>query len=228
MKKLVLILMAGAALLSMGCSKKATTEEQIFPAVCGGYSEYRTLEDADKALFDSVYRAEPALTPYGVATQVVCGTNYRFVCHDGEGLEYAVTIFAPLPCYADSQKTEVTSVEWPAPASLAGTWTVCQWEWDDEAPVDAETDYPTVTFGEDGTLTATAGCNGMGGTYTYEAGVLTVPEGMCQTEMWCENERMMLNERLLGETLADTLTVTTMPDGKVVLQGRHRMLLAHR
>lgn len=92
----------------------------------GGFTDYRALTDEDMALFDScivhcepsivnhasciVHRASP-LTPYAVATQVVAGTNYRFLCRDTAQQEYIVTIFVPLPCHADTQQPTVTAIK---------------------------------------------------------------------------------------------------------------------
>ena len=65
--------------------------DQIFnfspkQAVVGGYSEPRKLSDEERALFDSV-AAEIAgvkYEPINVATQIVAGTNYRFLCKGKE------------------------------------------------------------------------------------------------------------------------------------------------
>lgn len=97
-------------MVCVACNKPAAEVRTEHP-VCGGYTDFRALDPDDVALFDSVYTAEPALTPYAVATQVVAGTNYRFLCRDAKKTEYMVTIFVPLACYADSQQTKVTSVE---------------------------------------------------------------------------------------------------------------------
>ena len=97
------------------CTKTAEEGKADFPAACGGYTDYRTITDEDAALFSSVYTTEPVLTPYAVATQVVAGTNYRFLCRDNAKQEYVVTIFVPLPCYADTQQAHVTNIQSPTP-----------------------------------------------------------------------------------------------------------------
>ena len=94
----------------VSCARPALEPKSKFPATCGGYTNYRALTDKDAALFADVYNVEPALTPYAVATQVVAGTNYRFLCRDAGKQEYVVTIFVPLPCYADTQQPKVVSV----------------------------------------------------------------------------------------------------------------------
>lgn len=99
---LITIIVAVSSLL--GCQTRK------FPVACGGYTDYHALADEDVALFANVYNAEPALTPYAVATQVVAGTNYRFLCRDAAKQEYVVTIFVPLPCHADTQHPTVTGV----------------------------------------------------------------------------------------------------------------------
>lgn len=225
MKNLLYLVLACIAVLAMSCNRPNAQSETKFPAACGGYTDYRVLSDDEVALFDSIYsEAAPALKPYAVATQVVAGTNYRFLCHDDMGQEYVVTIFVPLPCYADSQQTKVTNVQFPFPQTLVGTWTVRQL--DDIVLTEDSVEFPQVTFSEDGAIYATAGCNGMGGNYTYENGKLTIHDGMCQTEMWCENEEMMRNERWLAETLVATIEVSFTSSEMVLLKGKHNMVIA--
>lgn len=90
------------------CTKQTTESRVEQPVACGGYTEYRELNEEDAQLFAEVYAEEPALEPYAVATQVVAGTNYRFLCRDAEKKEYVVSVFVPLPCYADTQQVTVS------------------------------------------------------------------------------------------------------------------------
>lgn len=108
MKKICIFALICIAVLGASCAKPAAETRSQFPAACGGYTDYRALTDGDVALFAEVYDAEPALTPYAVATQVVAGTNYRFLCRDAAEEEYVVTVFVPLPCYADTQQKKVS------------------------------------------------------------------------------------------------------------------------
>lgn len=108
MNKFLFIALVCIIMLGVSCSKPAPENTYEFPAACGGYTDYRTLSDEDAALFAEVYDAEPALIPYAVATQVVAGTNYRFLCRDSANQEYIVTIFVPLACYANTQQTTFT------------------------------------------------------------------------------------------------------------------------
>lgn len=113
MNKLLYFALMCITMLSVSCTQPATKIQSDFPAACGGYTDYRALSDEDVALFADVYDAEPVLTPYAVATQVVAGTNYRFLCRDAAKEEYVVTIFVPLPCYADTQQPTVMSIAPP-------------------------------------------------------------------------------------------------------------------
>jgi len=114
----VLCIMGGWALVAKIAKKNHPAAEPAAvvsqPAepqpLAGGYGEYRDLIDEEQAFFESVYQGEVALTPKQVATQVVAGTNYRFLCESAEGVTYRVTIFVPLPCYQDTQTTHVTEV----------------------------------------------------------------------------------------------------------------------
>lgn len=75
------------------------------PQVVGGYTDYRELSDEDKTLFAKAYKGDIKLTPQSVATQVVAGLKYRYVCKDGSGKKYMVTIFQNL-----SGETEMMGV----------------------------------------------------------------------------------------------------------------------
>lgn len=49
--------------------------------VCGGYTEQREPNDEELRLFEEVTgTGEMIITPLSVATQVVAGTNYKFLC----------------------------------------------------------------------------------------------------------------------------------------------------
>lgn len=50
-------------------------------------------------------------------------------------------------------------------------------------------------------LSASAGCNTMGGTWRIDGDRL-IADQLVQTEMWCENARMMEQERTLAALLA--------------------------
>ena len=65
--------------------------------VTGGYTKQRNLTREDKILFKNTYRGKDKLTPVSVATQVVNGTNYEFICKDKRGRIVTVTIYKSLP-----------------------------------------------------------------------------------------------------------------------------------
>jgi hypothetical protein len=75
------------------------TEEMLL----GGYSEQRPLTAEDSAAFIEATKdyAYLGLKPLSVATQVVAGTNYLFVCEmnafGGPAVQTNVKIFKPLP-----------------------------------------------------------------------------------------------------------------------------------
>lgn len=50
--------------------------------LCGAYADYRELTDEDIQIFESAYNYDMKLTPQGVATQIVAGTNFKFICKD--------------------------------------------------------------------------------------------------------------------------------------------------
>lgn len=117
------MLMAVASAVVCGCCSKSAklqqsdvavnnavssvvdNREEKAPQVVGGYTDYRELSYEDKALFAKAYKGDIKLTPQSVATQVVAGLKYKFVCKDGSGKKYLVTIFQNL-----SGETEVMGV----------------------------------------------------------------------------------------------------------------------
>lgn len=120
MKKSIITIASVLALV--GCTGQKTTgststndtitqEMSGDEMMTGAYSEAHEPTEEELALFNSTYKGEIELTPYYVSEQVVAGTNYAFTCKDKEKQEYIVTIFVPLPCNQDTQKTEVTSVK---------------------------------------------------------------------------------------------------------------------
>jgi len=76
--------------------------------LCGGYTQYRALDEEDMKLFSEAYKGDIMLEPFEVATQVVAGTNYRFRCRDGKGKVYVVVIFQPLPGQGEAETVSVT------------------------------------------------------------------------------------------------------------------------
>lgn len=100
----VLVIMFVWGVIAMACKPSSSD-------LAGGYTHYRQLTDNDRLIFECTYHDHLSLTPKRVATQVVAGTNYRFLCEDNQGNAYEVVIFVPLPCYLDTQDTIVTSVQ---------------------------------------------------------------------------------------------------------------------
>ena len=114
-------------------------------------------------------------------------------------------------------------VKKPNDTDISGTWQVRAF--DDTMLTEDSVSFPTISFLENGMITATAGCNRMGGDYQYSNGQLIIKDGMYQTKMLCDNEQMMRNEQLLAQTLHDTLAVTVLSADSVLLQGTHTMII---
>ena len=83
-------------------------DELLKSHMTGAYTDGRALTDEELTLFRKTYKGKTKLTPVSVSTQVVAGTNYRFVCKDKAGKQVIVVIFQTLPCYGG--KAEVTSI----------------------------------------------------------------------------------------------------------------------
>ena len=114
-------------------------------------------------------------------------------------------------------------VKKPNDTDISGTWQVRAF--DDTMLTEDSVSFPTISFLENGMITATAGCNRMGGDYQYSNGQLIIKDGMYQTKMLCDNEQMMRNEQLLAQTLHDTLAVTALSADSVLVQGTHTMII---
>lgn len=77
--------------------------------LAGGYTKFRPITEEDKVIFDKAMKGLVGVDyePLIVSTQVVKGTNYRFVCNAeliGVKPTYylaGVVIYVPLPSEAD-------------------------------------------------------------------------------------------------------------------------------
>lgn len=63
----------------------------------GAYADFREVSADDMEIFNSAYTGSLTLHPQSVSTQVVAGTNYRFICTDDSDAEVMLTVFKPLP-----------------------------------------------------------------------------------------------------------------------------------
>lgn len=84
----------------------------------------------------------------------------------------------------------------------------------------------TLTFGDDGNLSAQAGCNTLGTTYTIEDGKL-VADNIAGTEMGCDAPRHAQDE-WIATFLSSRPTVTAEGDELVLVQGDTTLTLRDR
>ncbi len=88
-------------LLVSGCRAVAEPPAAPVPArPVGGYSEFLAPEPEQRDVFAKATRGTEAeaFRPQSVATQVVAGTNYDFLCVAPDGLRtFHVLVFRPLP-----------------------------------------------------------------------------------------------------------------------------------
>ena len=110
-----------------------------------------------------------------------------------------------------------------APDSIIGSWTVRAI--DSIMLSDENVSYPVITFREEGRVDATAGCNTIGGEYTYAAATLTFSDNLCQTLMFCPDEEISRNEQMLTQAMDSVLSVATCGKDSLRLEGKHSMLL---
>lgn len=93
--------------------RKATEKKTI---LCGGYTRQRPLEASDRELFRRATAGMTGVsyTPESVATQVVAGTNYRFICTaktatpGPETYEAEIIVFQPLPGQGEAKIAKIT------------------------------------------------------------------------------------------------------------------------
>ena len=109
---IILQIAAVVAVMMTSCSNskdivKAETDTQEH--LVGAYTDGRKVSKEELELFQTTYKGDVKLTPISVSTQVVAGTNYKFICRDKNGKKYQVVIYQKLPCYGG--ESEVTSVE---------------------------------------------------------------------------------------------------------------------
>ncbi len=121
MKRILILTLAAAALAACGGPgrKAAKTEESKESkervVMTGGYTEQRPLSEQERALFHQLTQGLTgvAYTPESVATQVVAGINYRFVCKartvtlDPETYQAEVTVYQPLPGQGEARITSI-------------------------------------------------------------------------------------------------------------------------
>lgn len=126
MKSIVISAFAAAALTACAAQggKTAAANATARPAetgktenttMCGGYTGQRPLQEQEQQLFRRVTDKLVGVryTPESVATQVVAGTNYRFVCtaetiaREPETFRAEVTVFRPLPGQGEARITEI-------------------------------------------------------------------------------------------------------------------------
>ena len=109
-----------------------------------------------------------------------------------------------------AQSTEQGIQEPSASASILGVWKLTAYGPAD-APVPAvEGVEAGLTFNEDGTVTGTSGCNGLGGDYSVEGDQITFGE-FVSTLMACD-EPIMAQEEAAHKVMTDTATYTIEGD----------------
>lgn len=116
MLKLTIAALAAMLLTACGSPEKRTEKQQEKTILCGGYTGQRPLEASDRELFRRATTGMTGVsyTPESVATQVVAGTNYRFICTAKtmtpglETYEAEIIVFQPLPGQGEAKIAKIT------------------------------------------------------------------------------------------------------------------------
>ena len=103
-------------LTACGSPEKRTEKQQEKTILCGGYTGQWPLEASDRELFRRATTGMTGVsyTPESVATQVVAGTNYRFICTAKtttpglETYEAEIIVFQPLPGQGEAKIAKIT------------------------------------------------------------------------------------------------------------------------
>lgn len=116
MLKLTIAILAVTLLTACGGPGRRAEKQPQKTVLCGGYTQQRPLSDAERALFRQATDSLTGVsyTPESVATQVVAGTNYRFVCTakaatpDPAAYEAEIIVYQPLPGRGEPKITKIT------------------------------------------------------------------------------------------------------------------------
>ena len=99
MRKLMAMLLIGVFSFGLCVAKNtqvcSESEEDVACPLVGGYTKYRAVEDSEKKLLKTALKGNKdykgmKVTPLKVATQVVAGTNYSFICSAKKGKKTSV------------------------------------------------------------------------------------------------------------------------------------------
>ncbi|MEG1645414.1 MAG: hypothetical protein RR279_06165 [Alistipes sp.] len=117
MKKILFL--SAVVFVSMACGSSRqlvhTTPAQEQEMMVGGYTQQRPLTEADRTLFATATAKleAPKYIPESVATQIVAGCNYRFICkivtssHEPRTTAAEIVIFQPLPGRGDPKVSSI-------------------------------------------------------------------------------------------------------------------------
>lgn len=106
-----------AVLTLAACARPAYKTERNLEKtqMTGGYTQQRPLDAEELELFEKVTEKLLGVTytPESVATQVVAGTNYRFLCtattvtREPQTYKAEITVFCPLPGRGEPKITAI-------------------------------------------------------------------------------------------------------------------------
>ena len=115
MIKIPVIILAAVLLTACGGPARKAEKQPEKQMLSGGYTQQRPLDAEELELFQKATDSLTGVsyTPESVATQVVAGTNFRFICSaqttssPPETYKAEVTIFRPLPGRGDAKISNI-------------------------------------------------------------------------------------------------------------------------
>lgn len=110
-------------MVGLGCTNEANKSkmeecqmsQNVVPSysekrMVGAYSDLREMTEEERQLFFDTYKEDLKLNPLQVATQVVSGMNYAFICEDETGNQFRVVIYKPIGRASDLRVTSVDTL----------------------------------------------------------------------------------------------------------------------
>ncbi|MCQ2095553.1 MAG: carboxylesterase family protein [Bacteroidaceae bacterium] len=109
--KVNIALLLSMSVLMSACHSSGSVHDNANRLLAGGYTDFRKPTDAERALFVDSWQDQRVLTPRKVSTQVVAGTNYKYLCEDVTGKDIEVVIYKPLPGNGEAVVTRIGDEE---------------------------------------------------------------------------------------------------------------------
>lgn len=110
MKKYIIASILTVCFSSCTHMNVSTSKDVKNKYMVGAYSNNRELQAEDIKVFETTYSFGAKLKPQSVATQVVAGLNYSFICTNDSDKAVKIVIFKPLPNQGEAKISSIVPV----------------------------------------------------------------------------------------------------------------------